>query len=100
MSFSTIVSVFVFVLFTYVCASTHAVNSVTAASHTGEDMPETWQSSRDSVPDRKCHAKLCYDSGSAAKRKSCELHMGAEPPSPTVAATSGPSGPAGNERII
>ncbi len=50
-----------------------------------------WHGSRNSVPDRKCHGKLCYDSGSAAKRKSCELHMGAEPPSPTVAATSGPS---------
>lgn len=68
--------------------------------HTGEYLPETWHSSRDSVSDRKCHGKLCYDSGSAAKRKSCELHMGAEPPSPSVAATSGPSGPAGNERII
>lgn len=93
-------SFIVFILFTYVCASTHAVHSVTATSHTGEDLPETWQSSRYSVPDRKCHAKLCYDSGSAAKRKSCELHMGAELPSPTGAATSGPSGSAGNERII
>lgn len=69
-------------------------------SHTGEYLPETWHGSRNSVPDRKCHGKLCYDSGSAAKRKSCELHMGADPPRPTVAATSGPSGPAGNERII
>lgn len=61
---------------------------------------ETWHSSRDPAPDRKCHGKLCYDSRSANKRKSSEFHMRAEPLSPSVAATSGPSSPAGNERII
>ena len=48
---------------------------------------QAWSDSRKAAPDRKRHGELCYDSGSAAHRTSCELYMHAGPLSWAAATT-------------